>query len=257
MTDALPGGGGLGRPSVGGPAGCGMAKETAPMDTAATRTVRRRHAPRRAFTLLESMLALLIIGVGVLAFVEAQTSFTRSNNWSSHAATGMLLANEVREMTRRFPRHDPVTGLSLGTAPGGGQVVTGWGREPGETTVYDFDDLDDLDGVTFGMGGNFPGPVDAQGNLLQRVDDQGMPVLDGEGNPVALEGWRQRVLVTKVDPYNFSTARGPAYEQVASGLIPAIRVDQFPLRVTVIVEYQGLSDTRPEEITRLTWIVPP
>ena len=59
----------------------------------------------QGFTLLETMLALVIIGVGVLAFVDAQTSFIRSNNWSSQAATGMLLANEIRELTRTLPRH--------------------------------------------------------------------------------------------------------------------------------------------------------
>src|SRR4051812_41036160 len=108
-----------------------------------------RAAGRGAFTLLETMMALVIIGVGVLAFVDAQSSFARSNAWSSQAATGMLLANEVREFSRRLTRHDPVTGLIL-TGSGASVVLQGWGREPGEVTVGDIDDLDDLDGVRFG-----------------------------------------------------------------------------------------------------------
>ena len=65
----------------------------------------------RGFTLLETSMAMVIIGVGVLAFVDAQKAFITNNNWSSHAATGAYLANEVRELARRLPRHDPVTGL--------------------------------------------------------------------------------------------------------------------------------------------------
>ncbi len=212
---------------------------------------------RRAFTLLETMMALVIIAVGVLAFVDAQTAFTHSNNWSSHAATGMLLANEIREFTRRLPRHDPVTGLSLVTLTGGSVTAQGWGRESGETTVLDIDDLDDLDNTTFGAGGNFPGPIDAFGDIVQEIGLDGQVITDREGHAQALEGWRQRVIVTKVDPYNFSTARAASYEQAATSQLPAIRVNQFPLRITVIVEYQGPLDTQPEEVTRTTWVVPP
>src|SRR5262245_48150477 len=135
----------------------------------------------RAFTLLETMMALVIIGVGVLAFVDAQASFTRSNNWSSQAATGYLLANEVREFTRHLKRHDPVTGLVLVTS-GGSQVLQGWGRENNELTIDDLDDLDDLDGVTFGLGGTYAGPIDAFGHVIPQIGPDGAILMNGN-NP--------------------------------------------------------------------------
>lgn len=220
--------------------------------TARTRFPAPRLA-RRGFTLLEAMMALIIIALGVLAFVDAQSAFTRSNTWSSQAATGMLLANEVRELTRRMPRHDPVTGLALV----GGTTLQGWGRETGEVAVDDLDDLDDLDGIIFGAGGTFPGPINALGEIVPELNLDGTPVLDHQGNPVPLQGWRQIVTVDKVDPYNFSQERAPAYQQPANGQWPFIAVDAFPLRVTVVVTYQALGETQASEITRLTWIVPP
>ncbi len=217
----------------------------------------RRQSGGRAFTLLETMMALVIIGVGVLAFVDAHASFSRSNGWSSQAATGMLLANEIREMTRRLPRHDPVTGLTL-SGGGGSAVVAGWGREATEVAISDIDDLDDLDGMTFGAGGTFAGPIDGFGNLVQEISPEGMVVIDpvtGEG--AALPGWTQSVVVQKVDPYNFNTIRNPNYVQDAGGAYPAINVDEFPVRVTVTVRYQGAGDTQAIEITKLTWVVSP
>jgi len=77
---------------------------------------RRPIGNRRGFTLLETSMALVIIGVGVLAFVEAQNAFIKNNTWSSQAATATLLAGEIRERTRRLPRHDPVTGLYIETS---------------------------------------------------------------------------------------------------------------------------------------------
>ena len=216
----------------------------------------RRAKGRGGFTLLESMMALVIIGVGVLAFVDAQSSFFQSNNWSSRAATGMLLAGEIRELTRGLPRHDPATGLSISTGGGGSPVVSGWGRQNGEITIDDIDDIDDLDGMSFGATGTFRGPIDAQGLIVPEINLNGTQRLDGQGNIVPLSGWTQRVIVDKVDPYNFSTVRADGYEQVATSQLPRIAVDKFPLRVTVVVEFQGVGSTEIEEITRLTWIIP-
>ncbi len=209
----------------------------------------------RGFTLLETMMALVIIGVGVLAFVDAQAAFTASNNWSSRAATGMLLANEVREFSRRLHRHDPVTGLSLTTVGGGGSTLSGWGREPGETAVDDIDDLDDLDGTTFGEAGAFAGPIDAFGDVVPDVNVDGTVRMNG-GAIIALRGWSQRVTVEKVSLYDFNSVLANSAVQPLTSQMSAADVDEFPVRVTVVVEYTDASTGEATEITRATWIVP-
>src|SRR5690606_37310641 len=80
---------------------------------------RRRSASGRArtarlgFTLIETALATIIVGVGVLAIVAAQQAFHKQNAWSTHAAIATYLGNEIREMTLNLPRHDPVTGSAI------------------------------------------------------------------------------------------------------------------------------------------------
>lgn len=216
----------------------------------------RRLEARAGFTLLETSMALVIIGVGVLAFVEAQRSFVQNNSWSSHTATATLLANEIRERMRRLPRHDPVTGLYLATQ-GSSTTLQGWGLEGGEITIDDFDDVDDYEDLRFGVDGDLPGPIDAFGNVIPQLDPDGAPVLDERGDPVPLQGWTQTVTVEKVDPFNYATIRAPGYFEAAAGAFPGRAVDQFPLRVTVVVEYQGLYDTQPQEVARTFWISPP
>ncbi len=201
-------------------------------------------------------MALVIIGVGVLAFVEAQRSFIENNNWSSEAATATFLANEIRELTKHYTRHDPVTGLSI-TGSGSSAVVTGWGPESGELDIDDYNDLDDLDGKTFGLDGETEGPVNGFGELIPQVDSNGEQLLDSNGNPVAMTGWSQSVTVQKVDPLNFSTVRARGYFVAPNGSDPGVAVDQFPLRVTVVIHRQGPLDAQPREITRVTWVVPP
>ncbi len=208
----------------------------------------------RGFTLLETSMALVIIGVGVLAFVEAQQSFIKNNGWSSQAATGAYLANEIRELTRQMPRHDPVVGLYFD--PDNGNALTGWGLEGGETEISDINDVDDLDGITFG-GGGFAGPINALGELIPETDANGTVVEGPDGQPRALVGWTQAVTVEKIDPLNYGTARADAYVIAAAGNDPGTAVEGFPLRVTVVVSYQGPLDSEPVEITRTVWVVPP
>lgn len=214
-----------------------------------------RHARHRGFTLLETSLSLVIIGVGVLAFVEAQGAFIRQNNWSSQAATAAYLANEVRELSRRLPRHDPVIGLYIDAA--NGNRLVGWGPERNDSSIEDINDIDDLDGVTFGTGETFDGPINANGEVIPAITIDGDVVNDAQGNAMSLEGWSQTVYVEKIDPLNFGTARADNYLEAPSGGNQGRTVDQFPLRITVVVRYQGPTDANPQEVTRTMWIVAP
>jgi hypothetical protein len=219
------------------------------------RPARRR--PRRGFTLLETALAMVIVMVGVLAMIEAQGGFVRSNSWSSHEATATYLANEIRERMRNLPRHDPVSGVSLITGGSGQPQAQGVGLESGEVTVQDFDDVDDYDGVAFGQNGNFDGPIDGFGTIIPETDLNGAVQIDpGTGLPMPLQGWTQSVAVEKVDPYDFSVVRAWAFFEQANGSFTGRTVDQYPLRVTVEVSYQGPLDAQPEVVSTMSWIVP-
>lgn len=218
--------------------------------------VRRATAPG-GFTLIEASMATVIIGVGVLAMVDAQSSFIVSNQWSSHAATATFLANEIREMTRGLPKHDPVVGLFLQSDGEGGTTLMGWGPEPGETTLSDFDDIDDFDGIVFSWigtpdiaNGDLPGPVNAFREVIPGL------TIDGRETEESMLGWTQTVIVRKVHPFDFSRELAPNFSEPASGGFPGRRVDQYPLRVTVQVHYQSLNQIEPSLVTEVTWIVP-
>ncbi len=171
---------------------------------------------RRGFTLIETALATVIVGTGVLAIVSAQQAFHIKNNWSTHASTATLLGNEIREMTLSLPRHDPVNGLAF------------WGSEPNELWVGDFDDVDDFDGDDDGLIfsaqlGN--GPINARREVIANMD-----------------GWSQIVRVYNIDPFNITSIQ------------PNGTTDM--LRVEVVVTYQAPMDANPREMTRVSWITP-
>jgi len=213
-------------------------------------------AARRGFTLLETSLATVIIGVGVLAMVEAQASFSRTNDFSSSSATGNYLANELRERMRSLPRHDPVTSIYMQTT-GGSSTLRGWGPETGELSVTDYDDLDDFAGASFGAGGTFAGPIDSRGQVINEINADGMPIADNENRPISLRGWRQSVTVEKIDPQNFATVQASSFARAAAPPnFPGLAVNQFPLRVTITVTYQGPLDTSAHEMGKVVFIAP-
>ena len=121
------------------------------MNHSTTQSSCRRTPARRGFTLIETAMATVIIGTGVLAIVFAQQTFHAQNDWAQRAATGMRLAGEIREMTFNLPRHDPVTGNDT------------WGPEDNEASVEDYDDLDDFDGAVFSFDLD-NGPLSARAN---------------------------------------------------------------------------------------------
>ena len=215
---------------------------------AAPRAARR---DPHAFTLIETAMATVIIGVGVVAMVDAQEAFTRSTLWSSHATTGTFLANEIREMARHMTRHDPVTGLWVD-----GEDVHGWGPEGGEVSIDSFDDLDDLDGLVFGAGGDFPGPVNAYGELIPEIGDDGEPLLDEEGATISMTGWSQSISIEKVSPFDYSTTLPQGFSEEPSGEWAGRDAGGYPIRVTVRVFYQAAFDPEPVEVSRVSWVVP-
>ncbi|MFM7050646.1 MAG: hypothetical protein ACKOYN_00730 [Planctomycetota bacterium] len=129
---------------------------------------------RRGFTLIETALATIIVGTGVLAVVTAYQAFHIQNRWASQAAVGQRLGNEIRELTLRFPKQDPVTGIAV------------WGPEADETGVADYDDLDDFDGFQFSAEDG-TGPINAMGEVITE-----MP------------GWSQSVIVQYIDPFEIT-----------------------------------------------------
>lgn len=202
-------------------------------------------------------MATVIIGVGVLAMVDAQSSFIVANQWSSHAASATFLANEIREMTRSLPKHDPVVGLYLEPNSDGAPILRGWGPDAGETTLSDFDDVDDFDGIVFSWigtpeiaDGDLPGPVNAFREVIPGL------TIEGEETDVSMQGWSQTVIVRKVHPFDFSKELSADHSEPPSGSFPGRRVDAYPLRVTVQAHFQAANAIEPLLVTEVTWIVP-
>ena len=173
---------------------------------------------RTGFTLIETALATIIVGVGVLAMVSTQSGFHQKNQWSTHASIATHLGNEIREMTWDLPRHDPVTGNDF------------WGPEgDNEPSYEDYDDLDDFDGLG-GFGVEFNPPINSLRKVIANMD-----------------GWRQTVRVFNVDPYNivFDGDTG-------AGVAPDGSTDTIAMEVTI--DYRAPTATDWMEMTRLTWI---
>jgi prepilin-type N-terminal cleavage/methylation domain-containing protein len=175
-----------------------------------------RAGARRGFTLIETSLATVIVGVGVLAIVAAQQGFHKQNGWSTHASTAQRLGNEIREMTLNLPRNDPVTGAAF------------WGAEANETWIGAFDDLDDFDGEGDGLIfsaalGN--GPINAQREVIPNM-----------------AGWAQEIYVQNVDPFDITDVQPDNSTSM--------------IMVEVVVTYQRPGADEPQEMTRVSWITP-
>ena len=136
----------------------------------------RRNEPiaRRGFWIVESAVAIAVIGIGVVAVVGSQQAWHIQAVASEELATGMRLASEIRELSLLLPSNDPVTG------------DTTWGVEIGETIPIDADDLDDLDNAVFSASDG-SGPIDATGTVI-----------------VGMAGWEQQVLVQSVNPFDIT-----------------------------------------------------
>jgi len=168
------------------------------------------------FTLIETALAIVIVGVGILAMMAGQQAWHYQNDWAQQVGLAARLGNEIREMTMQLPRHDPVAGS-----------VT-WGAEVNEFGLADFDDLDDFDG-------------DGGGVIFSGADGTG-PVNSLRETIVGLERWSQEIRVWNVDP-------GDVNLEVPEGGSELMLIE-------VVVRWDDPRVEGLREMTRVRWIAP-
>ncbi len=92
---------------------------------------------KRGFSLIEVLIAILIVGLAIVSLVAGNSAFTMANGAGTDLSIAEFLFEQVRELTALLPVSDPDS--------------TNWshfGEETGET-LADYDDLDDFDGKSF------------------------------------------------------------------------------------------------------------
>ncbi len=87
------------------------------------------------FSLVEALVAILLVGLAIASLLGANAAFTRANAAGVNLTTAEFLLEQIRELTATLPVVDPET------------ETTTFGPE--EATVADYDDLDDFDGAVF------------------------------------------------------------------------------------------------------------
>lgn len=92
---------------------------------------------KAGFTLVELLIAAMLIGFAIAALLASNSAFTSANAGGINLSTAEFLIEEIRELTTCLDVVDPETETDV------------WGPESDETSVVDYDDLDDFDGASF------------------------------------------------------------------------------------------------------------
>lgn len=122
----------------------------------------------KGFSLIEVLIAVVLVGLSITALVVANGSFTQANSFGADLSTAEFLIEQIRELTVLLPVMDPDT-----TNPT-------FGRE--EASLAAYDDLDDFDGAIFSP------PISANRSVL-----------------TDLAAYAQEVTVQNLSPSNFDT----------------------------------------------------
>jgi prepilin-type N-terminal cleavage/methylation domain-containing protein len=133
----------------------------------------------KGFSLIEVLIATVLVGMAIAALVAANGSFSMANVAGADLSTAEFLVEQIRELTTMLPVVDP--------AVPPGVAVTVLGLEAGESFAdlvnNPLDDVDDFDGFDSASLG---GPISAQGTTLTN-----------------LSAFSQQVIVQRVNPSNF------------------------------------------------------
>jgi hypothetical protein len=141
----------------------------------------RTRAARRAFTLPEASLAVMIVGIGFLAVMELFSACTIENARSAQITTAQLLCTNIQEMTASLAFKDPH------------YATTTWGAESNET-LANYNDVDDFDGLSFNP------PLDSTRAIIPQLDR-----------------YTQVVTVMPVDPNRPGNNTDPAKPEIGKG----------------------------------------
>ena len=104
---------------------------------------------KSGFSLIEVLIAVLLVGLAIASLVAANGAFTKANGAGTDLSTAEFLIGQIRELTMLLPVIDPETELST------------FGPESGEILAT-YDDLDDFNGSTFSP------PISAERTLLNQ-----------------------------------------------------------------------------------------
>ena len=102
---------------------------------------------RDGFTLIEVLIAILLVGLAIVSLISANGAFTQANGAGVELSTAEFLIEQIRELSTVLEVIDPNTGVAT------------FGPEASET-LADYDDLDDFHGAVFSP------PISADRNSL-------------------------------------------------------------------------------------------
>ena len=97
----------------------------------------KKRNSKKGFTLVEVLIAAVLIGFAIAALLASNSAFTSANAGGINLSTAEFLIEEIRELTACLDAVDPESETDV------------WGIESDETSVADYDDLDDFDGASF------------------------------------------------------------------------------------------------------------
>jgi len=157
---------------------------------------------------METALATLIVGSAVLSLVKLVTSTTQQSSYTQKITTGLMLASQIREMMADLPFCDPYNGVDTS------------GPDVGETTVAQYNDVEDFNGYT------------------------ACPPIDAHRQPITgLPDWRQVVTVTLVGDNSGNTLNG-----VVNNLGAVVE------RVKVVVSYRTPGGNNWQPVASSVWL---
>jgi prepilin-type N-terminal cleavage/methylation domain-containing protein len=90
---------------------------------------------KSGFTLVEVLIAVVLVGLAIACLLAASSSFTSANAVGLDLSTAEFLTEQIKELTALLPVVDPNTGTDV--------------FGPEEAALADYDDLDDFDDAGF------------------------------------------------------------------------------------------------------------